>query len=184
MKPLRELLASDDPAGPEVQGSGHPRLPRSIPDWNRGRTFTEESGLRTHLLIADDAVGGSFAVGCDRGGFKGGDLSYLAPDTLRWESLDMGFSEFLRSCFSGRLDAFYADYRWAGWESEVEALAGDQVFSIAPPPFLKGEPFSKRRRAAVPIAEAYGLPQDFAEQLKDVPDGAKVILRMGRKPAT
>src|SRR5262245_1681878 len=49
-----------------VLGSGgHARFQRSLPEWNRGRG-------NGYLLVADDAVGGSFAVnggalGADRG---------------------------------------------------------------------------------------------------------------------
>ena len=161
-----------------VLGSGHPRLPRSLLDWNRGRTFTGESAVRTHVLVADDVVGGLFAVGCGEGGFKGGEITYCSPDTLRWESLGMGYSEFLRSTFSGRLAEFSAEYRWDGWEKEVEALGGDRAISLVPPPFMKGEPFARRSRAAVPMAEHYGLYQEFAQQLKDVPDGSKIVLRI------
>jgi uncharacterized protein DUF2625 len=36
-------------------GSGHPKLPRNLADWNSGRS-------KGYLLVADDAVGGSFAI--------------------------------------------------------------------------------------------------------------------------
>jgi hypothetical protein len=44
-------------------GSGHPKLPRNIIDWNAGRS----SG---YLLVADDAIGGFFAI---NGGALGSD---------------------------------------------------------------------------------------------------------------
>src|SRR5215207_9287450 len=43
-------------------GSGHPRLPRSLMGWNRGRTFRESGEQPGFLLVADDAIGGFFAI--------------------------------------------------------------------------------------------------------------------------
>jgi hypothetical protein len=74
-------------------GSGHPRLTRDLAAWNRARS----SGF---LLIADDAVGGFFAI---NGGALGEDLGavhYLAPDTWAWESLEMGHTAFVQWAFT------------------------------------------------------------------------------------
>lgn len=163
-------------------GSGHSRLPRSLLQWNRGRTWRELAESRSHILVADDAIGGLFALGCGGEGFPAGEIVYFPPDTLRWETLEMGFSDFLGWCFSGGLEEFYGDYRWEGWEKDVEALGGDRVFDLLPPPFLKGLPFSQRSRASVPIEEHYDLYQDYAEQLRDVPDGTQIVLRRGKRP--
>ncbi len=40
-----------------ILGSGHPRLPRTLPGWNRGRTGSSE-GNSGFYLVADDVVGG------------------------------------------------------------------------------------------------------------------------------
>jgi hypothetical protein len=45
-----------------ILGSGHPRLPRTLPDWNRGRTWIDEAAPPPCLLVADDVIGGLFAV--------------------------------------------------------------------------------------------------------------------------
>ena len=166
-----------------VLGSGHPRLSRSILGWNRGRSYTDGSDTRSHVLVADDVMGGLFALDCGGLGFKPGQVAYFPPDTLRWESLDAGYSDFINLILSERLAGFYADYRWDGWEPEVQSLDPNQAFLLTPPPFLKGEPFGKRQRNAVPMAEHYGLSQDFAEQLREVPDGAEIVLRVGKRPA-
>src|SRR5882724_4909241 len=49
-----------------ILGSGHPRLPRSLPDWNFGRSYVIAGEQPRFLLIADDVVGGFFAI--DGGG--------------------------------------------------------------------------------------------------------------------
>jgi hypothetical protein len=59
-------------------GSGHPRITRTLPDWNEGRS-------KGFYLVADDAAGGFFAI---NGGAFGPDVKhmyYWAPDSLDWE---------------------------------------------------------------------------------------------------
>jgi hypothetical protein len=71
-----------------VLGSGHPRLPRTLPGWNKGRTLSEAQSAPPILVVADDAIGGSFAI--NGGGLDGpqGHVHYFAPDRLKWESLE------------------------------------------------------------------------------------------------
>ena len=82
-----------------ILGSGHARLARTLPAWNAGRG----DGF---YLVADDAVGGFFAI---NGGALGEDvknLYYFAADSLDWEPLEGGYSDFLQWAFSGRFDRF------------------------------------------------------------------------------
>ena len=82
-----------------VLGSGHERLKRTLPSWNKDRA----NGL---YLVADDAVGGFFAM---NGGALGEDLKnvyYFAPDSLDWEPLNLGYSDFLHWTCAGKLDVF------------------------------------------------------------------------------
>ena len=148
-----------------ILGSGHPRLPRSLPDWNRGRTWHEEHPAPPILLVADDVVGGSFAV--NGGGFDGppGHVHYFAPDRLGWESLERGYSDFLQWTLQGDLEKFYEGQRWPGWLDDVSALAGDQAISIYPFLWTKGPPVKDRSRKAAPIAEIVDLQFDMQRQL-------------------
>jgi Protein of unknown function DUF2625 len=43
-------------------GSAHPRLPRSLPRWNFGCGMVESETPPPAVLIADDVVGGFFAL--------------------------------------------------------------------------------------------------------------------------
>ncbi len=140
-----------------VLGSGHPRLTRSVPEWNRGRTWLDPNTPPPLLLIADDVVGGFFAINGGALQSAPGSVNYFAPDTLEWESLDMGYSEFLYWSLTGPLDQFYADTRWNGWEHEVRGMSGDRAFSIYPFPFAKGPPIGERSRRPVPIEELFDL---------------------------
>jgi hypothetical protein len=136
-----------------VLGSGHPRLTRTLPGWNanRGQGF---------YLVADDVVGGFFAI---NGGALGSDvknLYYFAPDTLRWEPLNFGYSTFLQWACSGEYDLFCQDFRWPGWEGDVAKVHGDRCLMTWPPLWTKEGHGSSAKRAEVPVEEAWGSQMD------------------------
>src|SRR5688500_6005748 len=45
-----------------ILGSGNPKLSRTLPDWNKGKSFKEFGEAPSFLLIADDAVGGFYLL--------------------------------------------------------------------------------------------------------------------------
>ena len=143
-------------------GSGSPRLSRQLITWN-----TECSvPLDAFIIVADDAVGGVFAI--DTGALgAAGHVHYFAPDTLEWEDTELGHSEWVSWAFEGDLAAFYESMRWPGWEQEVAALGGDQTLGVVPPMWTEGNrlPIAKRSRRAVPAKEQYLLQQQFAKAL-------------------
>jgi hypothetical protein len=143
-----------------ILGSGHPRLPRSLPAWNRPRTYRKDGRPPPFLLIGDDVVGGFFAI--DGGGLQKdpGKVCYFGPDTLEWESTKKGYGDFLYFCFRGDLAKFYGNLRWPGWELEVARLPGDQAIQVYPPPSAKGPSFDLRHRAPVHIAQMYRFHVD------------------------
>lgn len=140
-------------------GSGHPKLPRSLPGWNQGRSLTAGGESLGFLLIADDVVGGFYALNGGAFGANSGEVFYFAPDTLRWEPMNgMGYSQFLVWSFSRNLSQFYEPMRWEGWESEVSRLNGEQAFSIYPPLWsAEGKNIAKSSRKPSPIAEIFAL---------------------------
>jgi hypothetical protein len=141
-----------------VLGSGHPRLTRTLPTWNQGRG----NGF---LLVADDAIGGFFAI---NGGAFGEDVKsiyYFAPDTLNWETLGVGYSDWLQWALSERLDKFYDWIRWPNWKADVANLHGDRCYSFYPFLFTREGKGGIGQRFDVPIAESWGLQMDLRKQL-------------------
>jgi hypothetical protein len=149
-----------------ILGSGHQKLDRTLPDWNKGKAFKEFGERPAFLLIADDAVGGFFAL---NGGAFGDNLSkvyYLAPDNLEWENLDMTYTDFLLFCFSGDLNDFYTDLRWTNWKNEVAGLDGNKTYNFVPFLWTKeGKDINKNSRKPVPIEEQYSLNMSLRMQL-------------------
>jgi hypothetical protein len=143
-----------------ILGSGSAGLDRDLMGWNAGK----RPGL---LLVADDVLGGFFAV---NGGALGaeslGQVYYFAPESLAWEPLEFGYSDFLAFCFSGDLEQFYGELRWPGWAAEVARLSGSQGLSCVP--FLwtaEGRDPARASRRPVPIEELWRLHQDWQQQL-------------------
>lgn len=149
-----------------ILGSGSDKVNRSLPEWNRGKTFEDYGQPIPYLLIADDAIGGIFIL---NGGGLGSDLGkvyYLAPDNLEYEALDLTYTEFLNFCFNENLDEFYKEYRWTNWEKDVAKLKGDQVFSFFPHLWMKeGKDINKVSKKEMPIEENYKLTLEFRNQL-------------------
>jgi hypothetical protein len=150
-----------------ILGSGNSRLNRSLPDWNKGISINEFGEQPPFLLIADDVVGGYFAINGGAFGEDFGKVYYLAPDNLKWESLGMTYTEFLFFCFNGKLDKFYKSLRWKNWEKEVAALDGNEVFNFYPFLWTKeGKNIDKCSRKNVPIHEQYQLNINMRKQLR------------------
>jgi hypothetical protein len=149
-----------------ILGSGHPRLPRSVPSWNKGKSADTLGDIPAFLLIADDAAGGFYAINNGQFGADEGKVYYNSPDNLEWEPLDLGYSAFLGFCFNGDLTTYYSEMRWKGWQSDVAKLGGDSVYTFAPFLFTKeGRDINKVEKGVVPIAEQFDFMLEMRAQL-------------------
>lgn len=148
-----------------VLGAGSARLPRALDRWN---TVDGVPRCDKGILIADDVLGGFFAWFREPR-----TVHYLAPDTLEWEDSELGYTDWLRWCFTDGLLQYYADYRWDGWAADVTPIGGAAGILVYPPLFAKGPPIKERYRGAVPVAELWSLGLDFAKQLRELPEGAE-----------
>lgn len=149
-----------------ILGSGNSRFNRTLPDWNKGKSFNEFGETPSFLLIADDAIGGFYLLNGGGLGTDVGKIYYFSPDNLEYEQLDITYSEFLEFCFNNNLDKFYEGNRWNGWREEVSKLKGDEVFNFYP--FLwtaEGSDINKSSRKIIPVQEQYGLNLDLRKQL-------------------
>lgn len=113
-----------------ILGSGNEKLPRGLFDWNFGKTFKQSGEQPSYLLIADDAIGGYFAINAGGIGADIGRVYYYHPKSQQWKSLNLGYSEFLGWALSRDLDEFYQDLRWENWQSDVRKLQGHQILDL------------------------------------------------------
>lgn len=149
-----------------ILGSGSKKLNRSLPDWNKGKSIKEFGERSTYVLIADDAVGGFFAVNGGEFGKDAGNVYYLSPDRLIWEPLALSYTEFLNFCFSGDLTGFYESLRWKHWVKDVAKLDGNKVYSFQPYLWSKeGKDINKNKRKTIPVAEQFDFNMNARSQL-------------------
>lgn len=155
-----------------ILGSGHPRLPRTLPQWNVDRHGVPP-GSGPFLIVADDVVGGFFAVSGPSWG-EPGLVYYGSPDKLYCENTKLKYSDFLEFCFSGDLNEFYKNLRWKGWKEEIANLAGDRGIDFYPYLFTQeSKPIEKCSRKDVPLSELFDLHKDLAKQLYGDGSGAR-----------
>jgi hypothetical protein len=129
-------------------GCGHAKLPRNLDDWNHNRA----AGL---CLVADDVVGGFFAVNCGAYG-DDEDMYYWAPDSLEWEPIGFEFEFFFRWSLTSVLGDFYQHFRWSSWASDIaHVLPNDHCFIFDPPLWSGGKSDATAGRRTLSVAEAY-----------------------------
>ncbi|MCX4916662.1 DUF2625 family protein [Streptomyces sp. NPDC060011] len=130
------------------------------------------------LVVGHDVLGGVFVLnGADpesvgRPGHPG-EIVYFAPDSLKWEALEVGHGAWLQWLLSEGTDQFYDTLRWPGWRAESGALTGSQGLSVVP--FLwsaeaRRDLMSTSRRP-VPLAELLDLHREFGLKLDKIDPG-------------
>lgn len=142
-----------------VLGSGSEKLNRGLMEWNLNKSFQKLGEQPSFLLIADDAIGGFYALNAGEFGQEDlGKVFYLSPDNLKWESLKLGYSEFINFCFSGDLNGFYEGLRWTNWEKDIKGLNGNKAYHFFPYLFTaEGKDINKVSRKPVPLPELWSL---------------------------
>ncbi|MCZ0754079.1 DUF2625 family protein [Anoxybacillus sp. J5B_2022] len=147
-----------------ILGSGDSRLPRNLATWNQIENG-QSMRLPGSLLVADDVVGGFFAI--NGGAFEGniGDVFYLAPDTLEWENLDMSYSDFVNWALTGDVSRFYETFQWENWSDMVRKATGDKGILIYPYLWAEGEEIELRSKSIVPVNELWELNLDNRKKL-------------------
>jgi hypothetical protein len=138
-----------------ILGSGSERLTRDIAEWNKGKTIKEYGDNIPYLLIADDAVGGFFAINYGGLGKDIKNVYYLEPNTLTWQPLGAGYGEFLVFCFDSDLSKFYKGLRWSSWKQYIANLDGTKTYSFRPYLWAEGTDIEKCTRKFVGIEEMY-----------------------------
>lgn len=111
-----------------ILGSGSDQLNRGVMAWNKGKTYVHEGEKGGLLLIADDVLGGYFAINAGELGEEIGKIYYFTPDTLRWESLGCGYADFINWTLNGDLDSFYQAYLSDDWKVGHATVDGNKVY--------------------------------------------------------
>lgn len=150
-----------------ILGSGNERMQRSLPSWNLGKTLEIYGGLVSYLLVADDAVGGFYAINGGALGKDVGNMYYNAPDMTDWMPMNMSYTQFLLFCFETDMNDFYSSLRWSEYEREMQNLQPDYAFSFYP--FLwteEGADISITSRKVMPVEEIYRINMESKSSIQ------------------
>lgn len=115
-----------------ILGSGSFKLPRGLMDWNFGKAFNKSGDKPKYLLVADDVIGGYFALNGGTLGNQLGKIYYFSPKDLTWHNLNFTYGEFLVWALNGHVEAFYQGMYWDNWQADVKELDGNQIFAFTP----------------------------------------------------
>jgi Protein of unknown function DUF2625 len=149
-----------------LPGSGHPQFSRTLPGWNEGRS-------KGFYLVADDVAGGFFAI---NGGALGPDVKnmyYWPPDSLDWEPLEIGFTDFFVWSLSKEFAQFNEPLRWPTWREDIAELSADKCFSFYPYLWTKEGSVTGSHREAVSVQEVFDLKTHLRRQLGEKTPGSK-----------
>lgn len=155
-----------------VLGAGFGSLagvrPEALHDPAATRTFQG-------VVVAYDILGGRFAIhGEGLDDVQPGEIVYWGPDSLTWMPLQFGHSALIEFVLSDRLEAFYADLRWDGWQDASSLVPLDEGLSAYPFPWSKEGKGANVSRHPVPMAELVATAELAAAQLRGLPDGTSV----------
>ena len=134
-------------------------------DWNFSKSFSQSGEKPKYLLVADDVIGGYFALNGGSLGKNLGKIYYFSPKDLSWHDLNFTYTEFLAWGLNGDIDAFYQDLFWQNWQEDVKQLDGNQLFVFTPDLSEdKSTPIDARQKREVNIETHYNA--SFAQKEK------------------
>jgi hypothetical protein len=137
-----------------------------LPSLTKANDLDEKQIMPGYTILGYDVIGGVFAIDTWELGIQKNAVCYYSPDTLEWESLDMGYTDFLMWVFENEpgnnLESFYSQLRWSSWKQNTAALSLDHVFYLYPPLFTaEGQDVEKAAKHPVPVAELFN--QNFSK---------------------
>jgi Protein of unknown function DUF2625 len=116
-----------------IFGSGSVLLNRNIVDYSIDKGLTpgidKPKGM---AIIADDVLGGFYAINYGDLGVDINSVYYFGADGLSYERMNMTYREFLVFCFNTKLDNWYDGYRWNNWQKEIPETNYNQSLDAKP----------------------------------------------------
>ena len=137
---------------------------RGILSYNKINENGAANTIDKMLIVADDVVGGIFALNAGKFSDGIGDVWYFAPDTLQWESLEIKYSEFISWIARGNIDEFYSTLRWSKWRDDVSNVDFDEAILIYPFLWSKELNIENADKKIVPVEELLNINQEYSRK--------------------
>ncbi len=135
--------------------------------YNRLGKDIECDFVKGMLIVAQDVVGGLFAVNVSKFSEDINNIWYFAPDTLEWESLDMDYAEFIEWVVDGNVDEFYVNMRWNTWKEDCKDIHFEQAYLIYPFLWAKECDLSTATKRIVPFEEMKAINLEYAKKFSE-----------------
>jgi hypothetical protein len=157
---------------------------RGLPSLPQANGLPGDGQPPAALLVAYDVLGGRFEVNGPEPATVGrpgrpGEVCYFGPDTLTWESLDAGHSDWLSWIAADGTTEFYRSLRWPGWRAETHGLPLTHGITVYP--FLWSQEahhdLSATTRSPAPISELFSLQNEFGARFAAEPDTSALHIR-------
>lgn len=150
----------------KILGSGNEKIFGDLLYWN---CMEEDNNIKTianSMIVAYDIIGGFFSI--NGGAFDGemGNIFYLPPDTLEWEDMGIGYTDFISWILDNKLKTFYESLRWDGWIDDILDIPYDKGISFYPPLWSEQGSTSLSSRKLVNIRELWELNLEYIEKFK------------------
>lgn len=123
----------------------------------RNKKYNREN--RVDIILGEDIIGGLFAL-------KDGFVHYFAPDTLKWENLNIYYANYIDWLINSNdgVNKFYELYRWDNWKDDVSNISLDNGVSFYPPLFTKYN-INERSKEVITMDEIIGINMEIQVSL-------------------
>jgi Protein of unknown function DUF2625 len=149
-----------------VLGSGDSEMISGLQEWNQPEVFSETGFSPLSVtLVAHDILGGFFAWNHHGPLGKNENIFYFAPDTLQWEDMEFGYTNFIQWAMVGDVQQFYTPFLWGTYETDVSQIDSEHGVSFWPMLWDQQTTIDKKSRRIVPQKELWRLHIYMAKQL-------------------
>lgn len=150
----------------KILGSGNEKKFGDLLYWNCMKESYSIKTVNNSMIIAYDIIGGFFSI--NGGAFDGelGNIFYLPPDTLEWEDMGIGYTDFIRWILDDNLKKFYEGLRWDSWVKDISEIPYDKGLSFHPPLWSEQGSILSSCRRVVSMKELWELNLEYIEKLR------------------
>lgn len=129
-------------------------------------TLIDNNCLDGMFIVANDVIGGIYAINIARFEIEKSMIWFFAPDKLEWESLGMKYSNFLAWAAQGNTSEFYESMRWDGWKHDCKKMELNAGYLIYPFLWAKECDINTASKKRVLFDELMSMNFDYSSKIQ------------------